>query len=224
MGVETIAAIGIPAAIALFSELTSDKGGADAGVATANADKLRLMKQAQDQLSQYRPQLAGAEKAAMNDTLSSYQGANDALATMYGGGKAGGGPMGKLPDPSVLGGRSAGQLLGGSGGVGDHGNLISPDRSGAYPRPGGIDSLAGALFGGSGTGDKGNLVGPTPSPGTGAGFRAGAGAPLVSDPGGMAGYRAGASAPPVRGNGPPMGTPTRGLPDPMQIIGRQFKS
>lgn len=186
MGVETIAAIGIPAAIALFSELTSDKGGADAGVSAANADKLRLMKQAQDQLGQYRPQLANAEMGAMKDVQSSYQGANDALATMYGGGRktAPGGPgssMGMLPDPSVLGSTkdntSLRQMSGGGA------NIQGPPKQ-AFSPPGGP----------LGTGPK--PMGSIADAASG-----------VSPFGG------------VLGKGPPMGTPTRGLPDPMQILG-----
>ena len=162
MGMETVAAIGVPLAMAAISKAMSSSG--DSGVASANANKLQLMGQAQKDLGAYRPQLMQAEMGAMNNRLGAYRGAQDALATMYGGGRNPA-PRGVLPDPSVLG----------------QGNSF-----------GGMRQPMGAQ---SNLGRPGSSGGPIPMP----------------------------SAPsaPQMGNGPPMGSPPRSLPDPTAFLGRK---
>lgn len=132
MGVETLAAVGVPLAMAAISKAMSS--GGDSGVNAANASKLQLMGQAQKDLGAYRPQLMQAEMGAMNRRLGAYHGAQDALATMYGGGKPAA-PMGVLPSPSVLG--QGPRVLGAMGGpAGAQSNLGMPGRpNGPIPMP-----------------------------------------------------------------------------------------
>ena len=168
MGVETIAAIGVPLAIAAITSAMSSSN--DSGVDAANANKLQLMNKAQGEIGAYRPELMKQEMGAMNRRLGTYHGTQDALATMYGGLKGA-------------------QGVGGAGGTG--GGPMAAMRSGG----------GGGMSLGANLGQLGQLGTPPstmqrPVPPT-------------------------LQGPPQMGNGPPMGTPQRSLPDPMQFIGRK---
>lgn len=64
----------------------SSGAGSDAALQAAQAQKIALMQQALKMTEAYRPQIAHARQEAMNNRLGAYQGAANALQTMYGGG------------------------------------------------------------------------------------------------------------------------------------------
>lgn len=89
------------AAYEIYKGLTDKSGGSpssgagsDAALQAAQAQKIALMQQALKMTSAYRPQIAGARQNAMNNRLTAYGGAANALATMYG---PGAGPRTNYP-------------------------------------------------------------------------------------------------------------------------------
>lgn len=150
-----VAAVAIPLVASYIANQMNKSG--DSKVDDANANKLQLMGQAQKDLSAYRPQMANAQMGAMGQQLGQFKGAQDALATMYGGGAHASAMPGRgLPNPGMLAGSAAfGRLPGAPQAP------VGPDASGLRPMP------------------------------------------SLSLPG---------------GNGPPLGTPQRGLPDPAAFL------
>lgn len=157
-------------------------GGGDSGQAAtdaAGAEKMRRMEQAAQILGVQREHRQQSQMNALANRMGAYQGANNVLASMYGpqGSMApnlslnGGGPTtgtGHLPDPNA--GSHAGYMAG-SGAK----PVVGPaDPAHVAPGPGYTWQSQGTQGGGVWKAP------PDPNAGSMAGFRAGAGAPLVS--------------------------------------------
>lgn len=96
MGIETVAAIGIPIALGLISKAMSDAGEGD--VRQAQAGKTAAMEKAAGEYSKYRPEQNAAMMNAMRSQSTAMQGPMNALATMYGP-SAGQAPAGLSSNP-----------------------------------------------------------------------------------------------------------------------------